>query len=141
MAHFAEIDNDYQVVRVLKVDNLKCVDADGSEQEEIGVEFLRSLYGEKTNWVQTSYNENKRKMFAGKGYRYLPEQDIFVPPSPFPSWTLNRSAGKWEAPTPEPEHNEERESTRWSEDDQKWYVEENEALAVIETWKSQQSSD
>lgn len=139
MAHFAEIDNNYQVIRVLKVDNLKCVDAEGNEHEEVGVEFLKSLYGEKTNWVQTSYTEKKRRMFAGKGYIYLPEQDIFVPPSPWPSWTLNRSAGKWVAPSPEPEHNEERESTRWSEDEQKWYVEEDTALADIEAWKRQQS--
>jgi len=137
MAHFAEIDNDYQVTRVLKIDNLKCVDADGIEDEAVGVEFLRSLYGKNTNWVQTSYNGNSRQMFAGQGYIYLPEQDIFVPPSPWPSWTLNRGKGRWEPPYPEPEHDEKLEATRWSEDDQKWYVEPNEATATLEQWKKE----
>jgi len=137
MAHFAEIDNNYQVVRVLKVDNVKCADADGSEVEEIGVKFLRSLYGENTNWVQTSYTEKRRKMFAGRGYMYLPEQDIFVPPSPYPSWTLNRSAGKWEAPIPEPEHDEKTQATSWDEDAQVWHVTDNEALKALEDFMNQ----
>lgn len=137
MAHFAEIDNNYQVIRIVKVDNHKCADHDGCECEEVGVEFLRGLYGENTNWVQTSYNGSKRQMFAGKGYLYLPEQDKFVPPSPFPSWTLNRSAGKWEAPIPEPEHDETHEATSWDEDNQCWHVTENEALAALRNFQQQ----
>ena len=137
MAHFAEIDNNYQVTRVLRVDNIKCVDAEGCECEEVGVEYLRSIYGENTNWVQTSYNSKQRGMYAGKGYLYLPEQDSFVPPSPFPSWTLNRSKRKWEAPIPEPEHDDATQATNWDEDQQCWHVTENEALKALEEFKKQ----
>ena len=137
MAHFAEIDNDNQVVRVVRVDNNKCVDADGIESEQVGVDFLKSLYGENTNWAQTSYNGRSRQMYAGQGYIYLPDQDIFVPPNPFPSWTLNRSAGKWVAPVPEPEHDELKEATIWNEDEQKWYIESNEAVKMLEDWKKE----
>lgn len=137
MAHFAEIDNDYNVVRVVKVDNVKCCDQDGCECEEIGVEFLRGLYGEKTTWVQTSYNGNMRKMYAGRGYIYIPESDIFAPPSPFPSWTLNRSKGEWEPPVPRPEASDD-DAVTWDEDGQRWDVSPNVALQALRDWKISQ---
>ena len=70
-------------------------------------DFVDALPGQ---WVQTSYNtygnkhpENRplRGNFAGIGYTYLAENDVFIPPKPFPSWVLN-SSWLWEAPVPMP---------------------------------------
>lgn len=136
MAHFAEIDNNYVVLRVVVVDNVKCCDQDGCECEEIGISFLRNIYGESTNWVQTSYNSKIRKMYAGKGYHYLPEQDIFVPPSPYPSWTLNRSIGEWVPPVPRPERPDDI-SLSWNEDEQRWDESPNLALQALREFQQQ----
>ena len=49
---------------------------------------------------RTSYNNNVRGIYAGIGYFYNSDEDIFVAPQPFPSWT--RSGSFWNAPTPKP---------------------------------------
>lgn len=76
MAHFAEIDANNVVVRVLVVDN-KDITIDGVESEQKGIDFLESL-GLGSNWLQTSYNESIRKKFAGVGDIYDPIEDIFT---------------------------------------------------------------
>lgn len=91
MSHWAEIDEDNIVVRVLVGNN--------SEPDE-GEAFMNSLGG---TWVKTSYNGNIRKNFAGIGYEYRSEIDAFVPSQPFPSWTLNEDTAQWESPVPYPE--------------------------------------
>lgn len=90
MSHWAEIDESNIVVRVLVGNN--------SEPDE-GEAFMNSLGG---TWVKTSYNGNIRKNFAGIGYEYRSEIDAFVPPQPFPSWTLNKDTAQWESPVPYP---------------------------------------
>lgn len=65
MAHFAEIDNNNKVLRVVVISNQDTSDENGIEKEEIGIAFCKSLWGENTNWVQTSYNHNFRNKFAG----------------------------------------------------------------------------
>lgn len=115
MAHFAEIDSNNIVLRVLVVDN---------SQEHRGEEFLAVDCGLGGRWVQTSYNSNIRGKFAGIGNIYDEEADRFYSPSPFPSWTLNRSAWQWEAPTPMPNDGQEY---RWVEDDLNWQVVEDPA--------------
>ena len=77
MAHFAELDNNNIVQRVIVVANDVLKDATGQENEELGKAFCQSLLG--GNWVQTSYNGNFRKMYAGIGYRYVPEENVFLP--------------------------------------------------------------
>jgi hypothetical protein len=69
MAHFAEIDENNKVVRVLVIDN---------SQEHRGQEFLANDLGFGGRWIQTSYNEKFRKKFAGIGDTYDPVQDIFI---------------------------------------------------------------
>ena len=64
--------------------------------------FCKSLFGWNTNWVQTSYNGNIRKNYAGIGYTYDAGRDAFIAPKPFPSWVLNEDNCIWEAPTPKP---------------------------------------
>ena len=100
MAHFAEIDQNNVVLRVIVVDTRDTSTPDGTEVESIGVAFCQRLFG--GNWVKTSYNHNIRKRYAGIGYIYNKDIDAFITPQPFPSWTLNNDTADWEAPTPYP---------------------------------------
>ena len=100
MAHFAQLDENNTVTQVIVVANEELM-LDGTENETKGIMFCKSLFGEDTRWVQTSYNGNKRKNYAGIGYTYDPVNDYFFAPQPFPSWTLDADA-KWQAPTPYP---------------------------------------
>ena len=103
MAHFAEINHENQVLRVIIVGNNDCKDQYGQESEEIGIQFCKSLFGDYTNWKQTSYNGSIRKNYAGIGYVYDSVRDAFIPPKPFDSWKLNEVTCKWESPIPMPE--------------------------------------
>lgn len=93
MAHWAELDSDNQVIRVLVGDNN---DPNGDE----GYQWLIDNLGGR--WIQTSYNNNFRKQYAGQGYFYDETLDIFIAPQPFPSWTLD-SNHDWQPPTPRPQ--------------------------------------
>ena len=100
MAHFAELDNNDVVLRVIVVSNADTSTPDGTEVESIGVAFCQRLFG--GNWKQTSYNGNFRKRYAGIGYTYNSQLDAFIPPKPYPSWVLNNTTADWEAPVPYP---------------------------------------
>lgn len=103
MAHFAEIDENSIVTRVLVV---------ADDQAERGQEFLANDLGLGGTWKQTSYNTlggvhknggtPLRMNYAGIGYTYDPVRDAFYAPKPFASWTLNDTTCLWEAPTPVP---------------------------------------
>ena len=115
MAHFAKIE-DGVVTDVHVVNNTVITDADGNEQESIGKEFLVGLHGEAT-WVQTSYNKNFRKNYAGVGYTYDETRDAFIAPKPYPSWLLNEDTCQWNSPTPYPDDGKEY---LWNEDTTSW---------------------
>ena len=95
MAHFAKI-NDNNVVEQVVVVNNEVLLNNGAESEQKGIDFLKSLYGQDTNWKQTSYNGNFRQNFAGVGGTYDPVNDAFILPKPYPSWILVNF--KWESP-------------------------------------------
>lgn len=97
MAHFAKIGLNNIVTEVLVVANRETMDSNGVEHESIGVEFLKTLTGHET-WIQTSYNGNIRKNFAGIGYTYDSQRNAFIPPQPYPSWTLVEETCNWTAP-------------------------------------------
>ena len=103
MAHFAELDANNVVTRVIVVGNPDCVGETGSESEAVGVAFCQQLFGASTVWVQTSYNGSIRKNYAGIGFTYDAGRDAFIPPKPYPSWVLNEATCHWEAPVPYPE--------------------------------------
>jgi hypothetical protein len=106
MSHFAELDENNVVLRVLVGDN---------NMPNEGYDwFVENLGG---RWVQTSYNGNIRKNFAGIGYTYDEALDAFVPPKPFESWTLNEETAQWQAPTPYPE---DGKIYTWDEDTTSW---------------------
>lgn len=94
MAHFAELDDENKVIRVLVVDN---------SEEHRGQEFLADDLGLGGRWIQTSYNHNFKNKFAGIGDSYDEELDAFIPAQPYPSWI--RDGLVWKAPKPQPEGN------------------------------------
>lgn len=114
MAHFAELGLNNTVLRVIVVHNNELLDENGVEQEQKGVDFCRNLLG--GTWVQTSYNGNFRKNFAGIGYTYDSERDAFIPPKFYASWVLNEEVCQWEAPVPMPEDG----VYVWNEDTTSW---------------------
>ena len=118
MAHFAEIDENNVVLRVLVVDDI---------HENDGENYLANVVGLGGRWLKTSYNTvgNQhqaggspfRGNFAGTGYIYNPEKDVFYLPQPFPSWTLNEETYIWEAPVPMPT---DRLILGWNEETLTW---------------------
>ena len=77
MAHFAQI-KDGIIEMIIVVNNEILIDDDGIEKESIGIDFCKTLFGQETNWVQTSYNGNFRGIYAGSASHYDEEQDLFV---------------------------------------------------------------
>ena len=108
MAHFAQIDSNNIVTRVVVVPN---------DQEQRGQEYLAIDLGLGGTWIQTSYNNNIRNVYAGIGYIYNADLDVFITPKPYPSWTLN-SSGYWEPPVSRPSN--PYKLYTWNEAEQKW---------------------
>ena len=102
MAHFCKLDENNIVEQVVVISNDDIKDENGNEIEEIGIAFCKKIFGDDTNWKQTSYNNNFRVRYAGTGYKFYEDLNAFVPPSTFPSWILNEETCLWEAPVPYP---------------------------------------
>ena len=117
MAHFAELNDDNVVLRVIVVDNNRLIDSNGYEQEHLGIAYCKSLFGNDTKWRQTSYNANFRKNYAGIGYKYDVQRDAFIPPKPFNSWSLNESTCRWDPPVFPPDT---EKAYKWDEDNRVW---------------------
>tara|TARA_B110000240_G_scaffold180294_1_gene211207 strand:- start:215 stop:580 length:366 start_codon:yes stop_codon:yes gene_type:complete len=118
MAHFAELNTDNIVTRVIVVNNEDILDENNVEQEALGITLLHNHFNDNTLvWVQTSYNNNFRKNYAGIGHTYDETRDAFYSPQPYPSWTLNETTCHWEAPTPYPD--DDRRYT-WNEETLTW---------------------
>lgn len=126
MAHFAQIDYQNKVIRVSVVANEDILDDNGNESEEVGIEYLKSIHGAKTMWIQTSYNNNFRYRYAGIGLLYNVEHDVFLPPRPYPSWILNTEIYNWDPPVPQPELTQEQIESgsfyEWNEETQEWQL-------------------
>ena len=111
MAHFATLNESNIVIRVEVINNDVILDGDGVEQEQLGIDFLTSLYG-AGNYKQTSYNRNIRKNYAGVGYTYDAEKDKFIKSKPFASWSLDEN-DDWKAPITYPDDDKDY---YWNED-------------------------
>lgn len=95
MAHFAELDENNIVLRVIVVGNEMLLE-DGQESEAKGIAFCKQLFGENTHWVQTSYNGNFRKNYAGVNYIYDLNRDAFISEKPEgDGWTLDEELCIW----------------------------------------------
>lgn len=114
MAHFAKINKENIVEQVIV-----------AEQD-----FIDSgAVGDSSTWIQTSYNTQGgkhinggtplRKNYAGIGYTYDRKRDAFIPPQPYPSWTLNQETCLWDSPIPQPEDGKfyvwDEEKVEWVE--------------------------
>jgi hypothetical protein len=108
MAHFAEIDSNNTVVRVLVIPD---------DAEDRGQDYLANDLGLGGTWVQTSYNGNIRKNFAGIGFAYDVERNAFIAPKPFDSWLLNEETCQWNAPVVYPTDGVVYE---WDEESKDW---------------------
>jgi hypothetical protein len=117
MSHFAKLDENNMVVAVFR-----------GRQEDDGREAeLSAQTGER--YVQTSYNtrggihltggQPLRKNYAGIGYFYDQNRDAFIPPQPFPSWTLDEQSCQWQPPIPCPIDG----LHWWNEQTQEWIAE------------------
>lgn len=131
MAHFAEIDENNIVLRVLVTDNN---DPAGDE----GYQWLIDNLG--GTWIKTSYNavDGKRKNpetgeitnepgfrknYASIGMQYYEDLDAFIYPQPYPSWILNLDNYQWEAPVPYPIVEEDSdEKYIWDENSTSWLL-------------------
>jgi len=124
MAHWAEIDDDNIVTRVVVTSN--------NEPDE-GKSFVNSLGG---RWLKTSYNTMNnqhvlggiplRGNFASIGYSYDENLDAFIPPKSFDSWIFSEETISWYAPIPEPE--DDTKKYFWDEESVSWIAEELEYL-------------
>jgi hypothetical protein len=125
MAHYALINSSNIVVQVITgVDeNVIQTDLDGTQvggSSEAWEQFYSSQpWFTGLTCKRTSYNSNIRANFAGVGYSYDPEFDVFISPRPYPSWKLNYTNYKWEAPVTMPEEIEGF-FWRWSEINKEW---------------------
>jgi hypothetical protein len=113
MSHWAEIDENNIVTRVLVGDN---DDPSGDE----GYQWLIDNLG--GTWIKTSYNAANngfRKNYAGIGYTYDEARDAFISPHPYPSWILDEDTCIWNSPVPHPEDENfyvwDEESTSWKQ--------------------------
>jgi hypothetical protein len=118
MAHFAELDENNKVLRVVVISNTD-VDSNGGNLHADAETFVASIVPhltEGTSWKQTSYNNNFRKQYAGEGYSYDASKDKFISPQPYPSWSLD-SSDDWQAPVAYPDDDKEY---NWNETTQAW---------------------
>ena len=127
MAHFAELDNNNVVLRVVVVGN-DCVPSD----EHIDGETWCVNFFKTPNWKQTSYNHNFRKQYCGAGYTFDAAKNKFISPKPHASWSLD-SNDDWQAPVTFPTittygSNDPLDTygITWDETGQKWTAEDHE---------------
>jgi hypothetical protein len=117
MAHFAKLDENNIVTEVHAVNNDDILNLPFPASEPVGIQFLQNILGAETKWKQTSYNHNFRLRYAGIGYTYNPEKDLFITPQPFPSWILNTQTYVYMPPV---EYPNDGKSYVWNEATTSW---------------------
>jgi hypothetical protein len=115
MAHFAKIGMNGKVIAVLTCGNGDMLNADGVEDESVGQQYLeRHNNWPAKMWIQTSYNTRGNKHssgddskafrgnYAGIGYTWDEDDNIFWPKKPYPSWVKNLTTASWDSPIGQP---------------------------------------
>ena len=137
MAHFAKLGSNSKVIAVLTLNNGDMLNADGVEDETVGQQYLeRHNNWPAPMWIQTSYNTSGgthklggtplRGNYAGIGYIWDEDNNLFYPKKPYASWVLNTTDAQWHSPigdAPDDLTAEERAAnTRyvWNEAGQSW---------------------
>ena len=109
MAHFAKLGSNSKVIQVLTLNNGDMLNADGGEDESVGQQYLeRHNNWPAQMWIQTSYNTQGgahkkggtpfRGNYAGIGYTWDEDNNIFYGKKPYPSWVLNTTTATWHSP-------------------------------------------
>ena len=151
MAHFAKLGANGKVIQVLTLDNKDMLNADGIEDEAVGQQYLeRHNNWPAQMWIQTSYNTSGNKHnsgddskafrgnYAGIGYSWDEDTNIFWPKKPYASWVKNTENARWQSPigdapalTAEEEEQNEADTHRWgyswNEDNQSWDLSDSKA--------------
>jgi hypothetical protein len=123
MAYFAKLGTGNIIENVISINNAVITDANGVEQEQLGVDFINKLYNTRDVWKQTSYNNKIRKNYAGIGYTYDQQRDAFIAPKPFNSWVLNEQTCQWQSPVAMPTAElEENQYYSWNESIVNWEI-------------------
>jgi len=142
MAHFAKLGANGKVIQVLTLDNENMLNADGVEDEAVGQAYLeRHNNWAAQMWIQTSYNTsgNQHKLggtpfrgnYAGIGYTWDEDNEMFFPKKPYPSWVKHVATASWKSPigdapdltaeqTSQNEAGTHRWGYNWNEDNQSW---------------------
>ena len=142
MAHFAKLGANGKVIQVLTLNNSDMLNADGVEDESVGQQYLETHNNWPAQmWIQTSYNTSSnqhnnggtpfRGNYAGIGYTWDEDNQIFWPKKPFPSWVKNTTTAQWQSPIGDaPALTAEQTSQNeagthswhyvWNETDQQW---------------------
>jgi len=137
MAHFAKLGSNSKVIQVLTLNNGDMLNGDGVEDETVGQQYLeRHNNWPAQMWIQTSYNTSGGKHkdggtplrgnYAGIGYIWDEDNNLFYPKSPYPSWVLNTSEARWQSPigdAPDDLTDEEKAARThyvWNEDAKSW---------------------
>tara|TARA_R100000654_G_scaffold32378_2_gene57394 strand:+ start:1764 stop:2219 length:456 start_codon:yes stop_codon:yes gene_type:complete len=144
MAHFAKLGANGKVISVLTLDNKDMLNADGVEDEAVGQQYLELHNNWPAQmWIQTSYNtyNNKhnsgdnskafRGNYAGIGYIWDEDNNIFLPKKPYASWVKDLTTASWKSPIGDPpaltaEQQSQNEADThqwfhtWNEDEQSW---------------------
>ena len=144
MAHFAKLGANGKVIQVLTMDNDKMLNADGVVDEKVGQQWLQTHNNWPAEmWIQTSYNTSQnthssgdnskafRGNYAGIGYTWDEDDQIFWPKKPYASWVKNTATASWDSPigaapalTAEQQSQNEANTHMWSyvwnEDNQSW---------------------
>ena len=151
MAHFAKLGANGKVIQVLTLDNKDMLNADGIEDEAVGQQYLeRHNNWPAQMWIQTSYNTSGNKHnsgddskafrgnYAGIGYSWDEDTNIFWPKKPYASWVKNTEDARWQSPigdapalTAEQEEQNEADTHgwgySWNEDNQSWDLSDSKA--------------
>ena len=109
MAHFAKLGSNSKIIQVLTLDNKDMLNADGTEDESLGQQYLeRHNNWPAQMWIQTSYNTSQgthklggtplRGNYAGIGHIWDEDNNIFYPKKPYASWVLNTTTASWHSP-------------------------------------------
>ena len=149
MAHYAKLGANNKVIAVHVVADKDCQNADGIEDEEVGRQFLERIHSWPL-WKKTSYNtyggqhssgDNSKALrgnYAGIGYSYDEENDLFMPKKPHASWVLNVAEARWQSPigdapalTDEQQSQNDAETHKWgyswNESGQSWDLTDSKA--------------
>tara|TARA_R100001369_G_C3312475_1_gene167572 strand:- start:457 stop:930 length:474 start_codon:yes stop_codon:yes gene_type:complete len=134
MAHFAKISENNEVLTVLVIDNSQTADSDGVEDESVGQQYLETHHSwPAEKWIQTSYNTTTnthssgdnskafRGNYAGVGYLWDPDNNIFWRPKPYASWVKNTSTAKWDSPLGNATSLTDEQSSQNSANTHDWY--------------------